>query len=172
MTYYFFQVVLMSGSEKLEALIKTLQTHPDPKERARAVATLGAKRDALAYEAIGIAVNDKSPVVRKAVVQAFEDVGADWVLAPVLIRLRSNDPGARMAACRELGRLGDTEAVLPLIKRLEDPNLEVRVASAHALGELGDQRAVEPLQQLLRRDWNPALRNTIQRALALLLHKT
>jgi HEAT repeat protein len=105
------------------------------------------------------------------VVKAFEEVGADWVLAPVLIRLRSNDSGARMVACRELGRLGDTEAVLPLINRLNDANFQVRVAAAYALGQLGDPRAIQPLQQLMRRALNPAMRQTIQRSLAQLMHK-
>ena len=122
-------------------------------------------RNGPAYEALGIAMHDSSPLVRNAVVKAFEDVGADWVLAPVLIRLRSNDAGARMVACRELGRLGDIEAVLPLIDRLNDSNLQVRIAAAHALGQLGDPQAVPHLQQLRRRDWNPSLRHTVDRAL-------
>ncbi len=145
--------------------MEILQTHPDAKERARAVSKLGAMRNGQAYEALGIAMHDNSPVVRKAMVKAFEKVGADWVLAPVLIRLRSHDHGARMVACRELGRLGDKEAVLPLIDRLNDSNLEVRIGAAFALGELADPRATEPLQQLRRRDWNPLLRQTIDRAL-------
>ncbi len=155
----------MNEQETIAALTKILQTHPSADERARAVSELGAMRNGRAYEAIGIAMHDNSPVVRRAVVRAFEEVGADWVLAPVLIRLRGNDPGARMVACRELGRLGDTEAVLPLIDRLNDPNLQVRIAAAFALGELGDQRAIEPLQQLRRKDWNPTLRQAIDRAL-------
>ncbi|MFX1566279.1 MAG: HEAT repeat domain-containing protein [Promethearchaeota archaeon] len=155
----------MSSPEKIDALAKILQTHPDEKERARAVTELGAMRNGPAYEALGIAMHDHSPVVRKAVVKAFEEVGADWVLAPVLIRLRSNDAGARMVACRELGRLGDQEAVLPLIDRLNDSNLQVRIAASFALGQLGDRRAITPLQLLRRRDWNPSLRHTIDRAL-------
>ncbi len=161
----------MIDPEKIDSLAKILQTHPDPHERARAVSELGAMRNGPAYEALGIAMHDSSPLVRKAVVQAFEKVGADWVLAPVLIRLRSNDPGARMVACRELGRLGDTEAVLPLIDRLNDANFQVRVAAAYALGQLGDSRAIEPLQQLMRRALNPSMRQTIQRSLTLLIHK-
>ena len=70
-----------------------------------------------------------------------------------------------MTACRELGRHNDTEAVLPLIDRLSDSNLQVRIAAACSLGELGDTRAVPHLQALRRRDWNPALRHTIDRAL-------
>jgi HEAT repeat protein len=161
----------MSSPEKIVTLEKILQTHPDAKERARAVSELGAMRNGSAYEVLGIAMHDSSPEVRKAVVQAFEEIGADWVLAPVLIRLRSNDPGARMVACQELGRLGDTEAVLPLIKRLGDANFQVRVAAAYALGQLGDKRAIEPLQQLMRRALNPSMRQAIQRSLSLLLHK-
>ncbi|MFX1319402.1 MAG: HEAT repeat domain-containing protein [Promethearchaeota archaeon] len=161
----------MSNQKQIDALATILQTHPDPKERARAVLELGAMRTGSSYEALGIAMLDNSPIVREAVVQAFEEVGADWVLAPVLIRLRSNDPGARMVACRELGRLGDTEAVLPLINRLDDANLQVRVAAAYALGQLGDPRAIQPLQQLIRRTLNPAMRQTIQRSLTQLMHK-
>ena len=155
----------MNNQERIAALTKILQTHPDAKERARAVEELGAMRDGCAYEALGIALHDNSPLVRKAVVQAFEEVGATWVLAPVLIRLRSNDAGARMVACHELGRLGDMEAVIPLIDRLNDSNLQVRIAAAHALGRLGDSRAIPHLQQLRRRDWNPSLRHSIDRAL-------
>lgn len=165
------EVMLLSDPDKIIALAKILQTHPDAKQRAQAVTELGAMRNGRAYEVIGIAMHDNSPVVRQAVVKAFEEVGADWVLAPVLIRLRSNDAGARMVACRELGRLGDTEAVLPLIDRLNDANYQVRVAAAYALGQLGDSRAIEPLQQLMRRALNPSLRQTIQRSLSLLLHK-
>ncbi|MFW9935936.1 MAG: HEAT repeat domain-containing protein [Candidatus Thorarchaeota archaeon] len=161
----------MSTQKKIEQLAKILQTHPDSKERARAVLELGAMRNGPAYEALGIAMLDSSPDVRKAVVQSFEEVGADWVLAPVLIRLRSNDPGARMVACRELGRLGDTEAVLPLINRLNDANFQVRVAAAYALGQLGDTRAIEPLQQLMRRALNMSMRQAIQRSLSLLMQK-
>jgi HEAT repeat protein len=161
----------VSSQEHIDALATILQTHPDAGERARAVRELGAMKNGPAYEALGIAMLDNSPVVREAVVQAFEEVGAHWVLAPVLIRLRSNDSGARMVACRELGRLGDTEAVLPLINRLEDANFQVRVAAAYALGQLGDPRAIEPLQRLMRRALNPAMRQTIQRSLSLLMHK-
>jgi HEAT repeat protein len=156
---------------KIDALAKILQTHSNASERARAVKELGAMRNGLAYEALGIAMYDNSPIVRKAVVQAFEEVGADWVLAPVLIRLRSNDPGARMVACHELGRLGDTEAVLPLLNRLGDANYQVRTAAAYALGQLGDSRAIEPLQRLIRRELNPSMRQAIQRSLSLLLQK-
>ncbi len=159
----------MTESNKIDSLIKVLQTHPDSTERARAVSELGAMRNGRAYEALGIALHDNSQVVQVAVIRAFEEVGADWVLAPVLIRLRSNDPGARMVACRELGRLGDKEAVLPIISRLDDPNLEVRIAAAYALGQLCDSRAIEPLRQLLRRSWNPALRQVTQKSLTLLL---
>jgi len=151
--------------DDIAALTEILQTHPDAEERARAVSKLGAMRNGQAYEALGIAMHDNSPVVRKAMVKAFEEVGADWVLAPVLIRLRSHDSGARMVACRELGRLRDKEAVLPLIDRLDDSNLEVRIGAAFALGELADSRALESLQHLRRRDWNPLLRQTIDRAL-------
>ena len=155
----------MSISDKIEALAKILQTHPDEKERARAVTELGAIRTGPAYEALGIAMHDSSPLVRQAVVKSFEEVGADWVLAPVLIRLRSNDADARMVACRELGVHNDVEAVLPLIDRLRDSNLQVRIAAACSLGQLGDPRAIPHLQDLRRRDWNPALRHTIDRAL-------
>jgi HEAT repeat protein len=156
---------VLTTPDDIPALTEILQTHPDAKERARAVSKLGAMRNGQAYEALGIAMHDNSPAVRKAMVKAFEEVGADWVLAPVLIRLRSHDPGARMVACRELGRLGDKEAVLPLIDRLNDSNLEVRIGAAFALGELADPQATEALQQLRRRDWNPLLRQTIDRAL-------
>ncbi|MFW9831981.1 MAG: HEAT repeat domain-containing protein [Candidatus Thorarchaeota archaeon] len=152
-------------------MAKILQTHPDAEQRAQAVVELGAMRNGRAYEAIGIAVYDKSAIVRKAIEQAFEKIGANWVSAPVLIRLRSNDAGARMVACQELGRLGDCEAVLPLIDRLDDANFQVRVAAAYALGQLGDPRAIKPLQQLMRRALNPSLRQTIQRSLSLLLQK-
>lgn len=168
---YCSEADLLSKVKEIAALIKTLQTHQNPEERARAVTALGSMRKGEAYEALGIALHDNSQVVRMAVIRSFEEVGAEWVLAPVLIRLRSNDAGARMVACRELGRLGDKEAVIPLIHRLEDQNLQVRVAAAHALGELGDKRAIEPLQRLFRRDWNPGLRQVVSRILAKLLHK-
>ncbi len=155
----------LNNPDKIDALAKILQTHPDAIERARAVSELGAMRNGRAYEALGIAMHDNSTEVRQAVVRAFEKVGANWVLAPILIRLRSNDPGARMVACRELARHEDREAVLPLIDRLNDSNLEVRIAAAFALGQLGDRRAIEPLLQLRRGNWNPALRNTIDRTL-------
>ncbi len=156
---------VLSNPDKILTLAKILQTHPDEQERARAVTELGAIRTGTAYEALGIAMHDNSALVRKAVVKAFEEVGADWVLAPVLIRLRSNDADARMVACRELGRHDDTEAVLPLIDRLSDSNLQVRIAAAHSLGQLCDPRAIPHLQDLRRRDWNPSLRHTIDRAL-------
>jgi HEAT repeat protein len=138
---------VLTTPDDIPALTEILQTHPDAKERARAVSKLGAMRNGQAYEALGIAMHDNSPAVRKAMVKAFEEVGADWVLAPVLIRLRSHDPGARMVACRELGRLGDKEAVLPLIDRLNDSNLEVRIGAAFALGELADPQATEALHR-------------------------
>ncbi len=166
-----FGVEGLSNPDKIEALAKILQTHPDAMERARAASELGAMRNGRAYEALGIAMHDNSSEVRQAVVRAFEKMGADWVLAPILIRLRSNDPGARMVACRELARHDDCEAVLPLIDRLNDSNLEVRIAAAYALGQLGDQRAIEPLLQLRRRDWNPTLQNTIDRTLVQLRQK-
>lgn len=126
------------------------------------------------------ALQDESPIVRKAAADAFASMG--WNREPcsrtvfnliswkqtlcsrvgeqLIVLLNDNDINVKKSAIVALGGIKYKRAVEPLIVFLKDDDFTLRISAISALGDFRDERALEPLMLLINeKEWeNPRLR--------------
>jgi ribosomal protein L40E len=81
-------------------------------------------------------------------IYCLHEYGAEAV-APLIARLKDNDPDARYGAAQALGLIGDPRAIEPLVDVLNDPEAAVRYWAVDALGKLRAESAAEAMGNLL-----------------------
>lgn len=144
-------------------LLKVLREDKHPKVRERALQSLyalpGIPPDS-SWQSIGAALDDESPIVRKA---AMENIGKCWDprLTPKLSHLlKDSDPTVRAAAAGCLAYFHIESATADLIELLKDKAPECAERSALALGYLGTNNAVMALIETMQNcELDPKLRN-------------
>jgi HEAT repeat protein len=150
----------------------------NPDERAGAAQRLGSGKHKQAVPSLIKLLEDESPEVRIAAIEALGAIGHPASVEPLVVALsnlhktaksRSRHPnhGAEMmeheALAKAVAAAGEP-AVPPLLKALEYEDKEARRLAAQALGRIKDPRAVEPLMRKLEDN-----RSDVRQAAALAL---
>lgn len=123
----------------------------DEEERREAAMELASIQDGAATAALSASLNDASPRVRAAVVNALA-MNSGEAIAPLLAgRLTGDkDPFVRKAAAYALAKFQGPERTGALITGLRDKDLEVRGAAAVSLGDHPDSSSIEALSAALK----------------------
>jgi HEAT repeat protein len=128
------------GSEAVKPLVEILRRGASDKKIA-ALNVLGEIGDPAAVKPMQSLLRDPDPLVRSAVIYAFERASFHEAAPALIPVLKDTARNVRLAAALALGSLGDAQAVEPLIKLLDDKDWEIRRAALESLGKLGDTRA-------------------------------
>ena len=135
----------------------------NPDERVKAAQRLGSDKQKRAVPLLIKLLEDESPQVRIAVIDALGTIGHPASAEPLVLALsnlhkteksrsqHSNleaNTAEQEALAKALAGVGEP-AVVPLLKALESEIKEARRLAAHALGSIKDPRAVEPLMRRL-----------------------
>jgi beta-lactamase regulating signal transducer with metallopeptidase domain len=143
--------------------------HPSPGEQAAlALASISGS----VVDPLVVALNDRSPVVRRNAAWAIGEVrGSMFVargnaLAPLIRLLSDGDATVRRAAAFSLSELKDSDAVEPLIVVLDDRDDAVRAMAAFALAEIRDGRATPALTRIAATDSSLEVRRAAAAALS------
>lgn len=112
------------------------------------------------------ALHEQAPLLRAAVVQSLERMGARAGAAcPELVRAL-DEPRTAPAVATALAAIGCREALEPLVRCTQPGHdAELRSSVARALARLGGQPAVDALVALLEKADSPDLRQTAAEAL-------
>jgi len=124
-------------------------TNSHAEVRGQIMDVFGALGGTNQLTAVNEAINDPSPIVRLAAVDALQKIGERTGAKTLMDKLNDANPHVRAAATRAIGRLQEKDATSKLIPLLHDENSFVRSAAAEALGKLGDRSAVPALIALL-----------------------
>ncbi len=103
----------------------------------------GVEEEAL--EPLSSALRDRSPRVRRSLVEVLAAMGGDRAIEMLTPLLQDPSPDLRAQAARALGSLRAETAGSQLADLLGDPIGEVRAAAASALAEMELKRACSPL---------------------------
>ncbi len=148
----------------LQAVVEALR-HPSSVVRRNAASVAGLMRWKRAREALGAAVQDVVPEVRRAVVSSLVLVGDERSLFALVMALKDSEWSIRAGAAEAIGSRCGPKGVPYLWTALGDPDSLVREMAADGL-----VRAVrgENRQFLENRlfDPNPFKRQTAERAIA------
>jgi HEAT repeat protein len=107
---------------------------------------------------LAAALNDRSPLVRKAAALAAGEMQARVPEEPLLAMLQANDRADRLAAVFALHRLGNTAYSHRFEATAVDTDPHIRGDTALMLGMLGEKSAVPILQHMLKDDHDPDVR--------------
>lgn len=142
--------------------VAALQNDTDEGVRAAAASALGRlqKDDG----ALAIAMSDRSPKVKVAVLDAASRMNQKFTA--VGVGLADGDAAVRKRAAEvaETHRAADQVAKLIELAKA-DPDAEVRLAAAHTLGGLHDASARGALEEILAKDANGLVRDQARIAL-------
>ncbi len=128
---------LMRTREAVEALVWALRREENPALRWRAAWGLGQSgHSQLALDELTTALNDDSPRVRRAALEAIGHIGGDRAVELISPAIKSEDPVTRASAAQALGRSGDKAAIAPLLELAGDEHGGVRAAAIASLGGL------------------------------------
>ena len=166
---------LRRADERIEALVAAAK-HADGGIRYQAVRLLSgagassraeprglpAGKSDLVLTAMVGRLEDPSPRVREAAVEALGMLADKRALDPMAALLNDPEPPVRLAAGRVMASMGDGRGVDAMVQLLKNPptrdprGARARggppvVQAVEALGRSGDRRAVEPLCDLTRR---------------------
>jgi hypothetical protein len=144
-------VATLGGARaQLGRLLDRLQDG-DLEVRIATARALGDSGDARARPGLVSALEDRSPVVRRAASAALAALGvtpsgqaaalAAQRLAAEIARLQHPDEQIRASAARELGLAEQADAVAPLIRALDGTSPLVAREAARALGRIGSAEA-------------------------------
>ncbi len=161
------------GDPRGEQMLIELIRHPDARARRAAVAALTRFETPGALDAIGIALDDESPIVRARAVAALERRGgprAVPLLAPVLNR--EADLEVLYAAIAALGTIGGADAVAALIPCAQGESAhprrrdaKFRIAACTALVAIRTPQSMAAVQAL-RDDRDREVRDAAVRLVA------
>jgi HEAT repeat protein len=114
-----------------------------PEERVASVADVAARRPRGAAKALGRAVTDRSPEVRRAAMAGLAHVLEPEHRPVVENGTRDSDGRVRALAADTLGLFGDREATDVLVRLIEnDPDPRVRIAAIRGLAKCKDPRSI------------------------------
>lgn len=109
------------------------------------VRAIAADESQEAIQALGYVLrHDEAPRVRRAVVEAYEQIGCDNAMPHVLFAFNDADATVRAQAVRAAGTLGNPSAIAALVRVAhEDDSPKVRRSAERALTALGALAAAE-----------------------------
>ncbi|TVQ26170.1 MAG: PBS lyase [Leptolyngbya sp. DLM2.Bin15] len=131
-----------------------------PEIRLRVVQALAQLSDAAVIPVLQAVVNDPTPAVRAAALEALAQHRDDGSVTALVQGLADHHAEVRRTAASGLGRFAPMVASADLVNTLEvlltDVNLDVAGQAAITLGRLGTEDAVVALTQPLRSPHTPA----------------
>ena len=122
------------------AALREAASSPDSRVRARAINTLGERREEGDLPWLIAATRDPDPEVRRDAVYSLGDSYAKPAVPALIERLRDEDEKVVRYAVISLGRIGDPSAVTALIECLNNDD-ELADAAASALEGIGNREA-------------------------------
>ncbi len=99
--------------------------------------------------ALGFALKDELPEVRKAAISALSSIGTKEAFRHLLPALTDEDPSIRAGAALSMGSAAEAEFSEPLSLLLADSEDMVRAAAVRALGRLGLKENIPALLKTL-----------------------
>lgn len=150
-----FSVLMMSGAEVIEPLIKLLETQ-NAGIRKNVVALLGKFHNDQVIEALTKTLEDPDMNVRKKVADMLKAIGSPAV-SYLSKALDSHDSDVQWRAVKTLGEIGDCRAIEALVKTLEDDDAEVRLKIVEVLERLGWEPQTDRERiwnDIARRQWD------------------
>ncbi len=136
-----------------------------PKDKARAVRSMGESRSPLAVRDLIANLDDPSSEVQEQALIALGAVGTDHAVEALLQYFEDPASEHRALAARALGETGDSRAAKALLKTLRSTDRELNMESARALGMLGHDEATPVLMELFRSSTDDKMTASIVSAL-------
>ncbi|SKA76399.1 HEAT repeat domain-containing protein [Desulfobaculum bizertense] len=127
--------VAIGGAEMSKRFV-VLAKSPEAEHRAKAVYALGRLDCVGNLEEIKIALEDESPDVRKAAIEAFSNLknGLSAWLPVIISRLNDEDQSVRLAVVDLLAEVQQSDVIPIIVSALDDEDDWVRVRAIDALG--------------------------------------
>jgi HEAT repeat protein len=145
--------------------LRALVTKADAGSRAAAAEKLGESRMQMAVEALGQALRDPQPTVRRKALAALSQIGGAEATSLIVQSLREHPEDADEEAVEMLGRVHTQAAAEVVAPLLASPSPGLRTTAARTLGGIGGEVAVRALVEAARPGTEPELRRAAIRAL-------
>ena len=156
-----------------EALVSAVRRDANEAVREMAAWSLSeSDRSSAAIDALGAALRDASPKVRRTAAWSLGNIGDSRAVDALVVALGDAEPGVRSAAAWALGNVEPKQAPRQLVALLSDKDTRVRELVAWALFNIEDPASAPALQAALRTEQDSDLQLAYIRALAAMGEKS
>ncbi|MFQ5900668.1 MAG: HEAT repeat domain-containing protein [Thermodesulfobacteriota bacterium] len=126
----------IKNKQAIILLVKALKQAVEEEVRASAAQVLGQLRDQRTIDPLLESLDDKSLVVKLAVIEALGAFEDTRITTSLMVLLDHEEQGLVKEAIKVLGIIGDKQAEDALIKLAEDGTTTVKTLAIRALGDL------------------------------------